>query len=80
MLDSLVMPSTPALLVFFFVVMAACCWLASVLSRKPFVEPFRNLPSRWFSLLDLLVLICFTAVVTAVSSLLVRFPSAALFP
>ena len=79
MLDSLVLPSIPALPVFIFVVMAACWWLACVLSRKPFVEPLRNRFSR-FCLLDFAALVCFVVAVTAVSFFLVRFPAVALFP
>lgn len=80
MLDAPLRLSLPAVLIFIFVVVSACWWYASLLSRYPQIEPFRSRASRWFFLLDILALVCFVVVVTAVSFFLVRFPSLCLLP
>ena len=52
MLDAPLRLSLPAVLIFIFVVVSACWWYASLLSRNPHIDPFRSRTSRWFYLLD----------------------------
>ena len=80
MLDTTLPLSMPALLVFVFVVASACWALGSLLSREPSDGPFRNRPFRSFNLLDVLAVVCFVAVVTAVSFFLVHYPAGPLSP
>lgn len=80
MLDAPLRLSLPAVLIFIFVVVSACWWIASLLAREPLIEPFGNRPSRRFLLPGFLAIVCFAVVVTAVSFFLVRCPVASLEP
>ncbi len=75
MLDATLHLSTPALLVFVFVVASAGWALTSMLTRDSGNGAFRNRPFRSFNLLDLLAVVCFVIVVTAASFFLARFPA-----
>ena len=72
--------STPALLVFVFVVASACWALGWLLTRVTVDGPFRNWPCRWFNLLHMLALACFIVVTTVVSFFLVHYPASPISP
>ena len=72
MIATILLSSTPFILMIAFLLAAACWALALLLSRARMEGPLGSRPLRWFSLHDLLAAVCFITIITALSFLLAR--------
>ena len=67
--------SAPVALLFAFLIAATCCAFSTLVCRTLKEKRPWGRRWKWFSPMDLLITASFIVIVTALSALLVRFPS-----